>query len=102
MDTTRTHPRGAVARSDEGWSASVLQPRNGPVERAAVRVADGHPVLVFLAAMLTGLALIATASIALGFLVTRVLLLRRRQRPPKSMSSVGSPPTERRSGRISH
>jgi len=74
MDATLTQPRGAVARSDEGWSAPVLQPRNGSVERAAVRVGDGHPVLVFLGAMLTGLALIATASIALGFLVTRVLL----------------------------
>ena len=74
METTLTQTRGAVARSAEGWAAPVLQPRNGPVERVAVRVGRGHPVLVFLAAMLTGLAFIAAVSTALGFLVTRVLL----------------------------
>src|SRR6266576_3963086 len=74
MDTTLTQARGALARSEDGWSAPVLQPRNGPIERVAVRIGTGHPVLVFLGAMLTGLALIATVSIALGLLVTRVLL----------------------------
>ncbi len=74
METTLTQARGAVARSEEGWSAPVLQPRNGPIERVAVRVGTGHPVLVFLGAMFAGLALIAGVSTALGFLVTRVLL----------------------------
>jgi len=74
MDTTLTQTRGAVARPDEGWSAPVLQPRDGRIERVAVRVGTGHPVLVFLGVMLTGLALIAMVSTALGFLVTRVLL----------------------------
>src|SRR6478672_9308041 len=74
METALTQTRGAVARSHDGWSAPVLQPRNGPIERVAVRVGTGHPVLVFLGVMLTGLALIAMVSTALGFLVTRVLL----------------------------
>ena len=74
METTLTQARGAFARSEEGWAAPVLQPRGGPVERVAVRVGTGHPVLVFLGVMLAGLALIAGVSTALGFLVTRVLL----------------------------
>ena len=74
MDTTLTQTRRAVARSNDGWAAPVLQPRNGRVERLAVRVGAGHPVLVFLGAMLTGLALIAALSTVLGLLVTRVLL----------------------------
>jgi undecaprenyl-diphosphatase len=74
MDTTLTQPRGAVARHDESWSAPVLQPRDGRIERVAVRLGTGHPVLVFLGTMLTGLALIAAVSTALGFLVTRLLL----------------------------
>lgn len=74
METTLTQARGAVARRDEGWSVPILQPRDGRVERFAVRVGAGHPVLVFLGAMLTGLALIAAVSTALGFLVTRVVL----------------------------
>jgi membrane-associated phospholipid phosphatase len=52
----------------------VLQPRGGLAERLGIRAGSGHPVLVFLAAMLTSLALISAVSIGLGFLVTRVIL----------------------------
>jgi membrane-associated phospholipid phosphatase len=56
------------------WTPPVLQRRGGIVERWGVRVGHGHPVLVFLGAMLGAVALISTVSIALGFLVTRVIL----------------------------
>jgi membrane-associated phospholipid phosphatase len=53
----------------------VLEPRSdGVVERVAARVGEGHPVLVFLATMLTALVLIAGLSILLGFLVVHVVL----------------------------
>jgi membrane-associated phospholipid phosphatase len=52
----------------------VLQPRHGRVEQWAARTGRGHPVLVFVCAMLASLALIASVSIALGFLVTGVIL----------------------------
>ena len=56
------------------WTPPVLQPRRGLAERLARRTGDGHPVLVFAAALLASLALISALSIALGFLVTRVIL----------------------------
>ncbi len=56
------------------WTPPVLQPRRGVAERLAVRSFSGHPVLAFVAGMLSALALISTLSIALGFLVTRVVL----------------------------
>ena len=53
----------------------VLEPRrDGTVERLAVRLGAGHPVVVFLAAMLVGLILIAGLSVLLGFVVTHVVL----------------------------
>ena len=42
METTLTQARGAVARSDEGWAAPVLQPRNGP-SRTSRRPGRGRP-----------------------------------------------------------
>jgi len=56
------------------WTPPVLRPRQGVVERWGVRAGPGHPVLVFLAGMLAAVALISTVSIALGFLVTRLIL----------------------------
>jgi membrane-associated phospholipid phosphatase len=53
----------------------VLEPRGeGAAERVVVRLGAGHPVLVFLGAMLTALVLIAGLSILLGLLVTHVVL----------------------------
>ena len=52
----------------------VLEPRAGPIERFAVAHGGGHPLLVFVVAMLAALALIASTSIALGLLVVHVLL----------------------------
>ena len=74
METTLTQPRGAFARSEEGWAAPVLQPRGGPSNDSPSGSGTGHPVLVFLAVVLAGLALIAAVSTVLGFLVARVLL----------------------------
>jgi undecaprenyl-diphosphatase len=65
----------ALARHLREWEVPVLEPRSdGTAERAAARLGAGHPVLVFLAAMLAGLALIAGLSILLGFLVTHFVL----------------------------
>lgn len=47
--------------------------KGGPAERLAGRFGGLHPTVVFLIAMLAGLAAIAVLSIGLGFLVTRVL-----------------------------
>ena len=76
MDTTLQHARRhvPVAHSPNDWTPSVLQPRDGPVERFAVRHGRGHPVLVFFIAMLVALALVASLSIVLGLLVVHVLL----------------------------
>lgn len=53
----------------------VLGARDGgPAERFADRLRGRHPAAVFFAALLTGFAALAIVSIALGFLVTDVLL----------------------------
>lgn len=52
----------------------VLEPRHGPIEQFAVAHGRSHPVLVFVVAMLTALALIASLSIVLGLLVVHVFL----------------------------
>jgi membrane-associated phospholipid phosphatase len=73
--TTFEHVEKHVGRSRDEWSPAVLQPRrDGRVERIAARLGQGHPVVVFLAAMLAGLAAVATLSIVLGLVVTRVVL----------------------------
>ena len=74
MAVTVDETRGRVERSGSDWTPPVLQPRRGLAERLGVRVGEGHPTLVFLGAMLAALALISTVSIALGFLVTRMIL----------------------------
>ena len=63
-----------VERFATDWTPPVLQRRQGVAERWGVRAGDGHPVLVFLGAMLCAVALTSTVSVALGFLVTRVIL----------------------------
>jgi len=74
MDTTLNGAKSNLDRFAHDWTPPVLQPRGGAVERVVSRVGRGHPVLVFVVAMLTGLALVSTLSILLGLLVTRVLL----------------------------
>jgi membrane-associated phospholipid phosphatase len=72
LTADETHGTVELLRAD--WTPRVLQSRGGVAERLGVRAGRGHPVLVFLGAMLSALALISMASIALGFLVTGVLL----------------------------
>ena len=59
----------------DGWTIPVLEPaQGGPAERFAAAVGrKRHPVMVFLAAMFGGLALLAVLSMAAGFLLTHVL-----------------------------
>ena len=61
------------------WSRDRVVPvlgarGGGPAERFADRLRGRHPAAVFFAALLTGLAALAVISIALGLLVTDVLL----------------------------
>ncbi len=71
-----THGRaGFPARTQDRWAAPALVPqRRGPAERFAARLSGRHPAIVFFAALLSGFALLALASVALGLLVTQVLL----------------------------
>jgi membrane-associated phospholipid phosphatase len=58
----------------EWWDFPVLDGRReGPAERLAGSLREMHPAVVFIVAMLTGLALIAGLSIGLGFLITKVV-----------------------------
>jgi membrane-associated phospholipid phosphatase len=61
-------------RSKSRWDVPVLSARQGgPAERLADLLRALHPAVLFVVAMLAGLAAIAVFSIGLGFLVTRVL-----------------------------
>ena len=73
MATTLERRRVHTGFSSD-WTPPVLQPRRGFAERVGVRVGCGHPVVLFLVAMLASFAMISAVSIALGFLVTRVVL----------------------------
>ena len=82
MIETKTHRVPAAGRprvrrkpqSADRWNVAVLDAhKDGPAERLAGLFGGLHPALVFVAAMLAGLAAIAALSIGLGFLVTRVL-----------------------------
>jgi membrane-associated phospholipid phosphatase len=69
---SRSNGRGA---HDDPWAVPLLAPRrNGPAERFATRMRGRHPAAVFFAAVLMGFALLAALSIALGLLVTDVVL----------------------------
>jgi membrane-associated phospholipid phosphatase len=53
----------------------LFEPRpHGPAERFSNAVGDRHPVVAFFLALISGYVLLAAASIALGLLVTNVLL----------------------------
>jgi membrane-associated phospholipid phosphatase len=74
MATTLEEARAGVGRFSDDWTPPVLQPRRGPAEHFGTRAGRGHAVVVFVVAMLTSLAMISALSIALGFLVTRLIL----------------------------
>jgi membrane-associated phospholipid phosphatase len=62
-------------RDADRWALPVLEARRGgPAERFAGRLRGRHPAAVFLAALLAGFTVLALISIALGVLVTDVLL----------------------------
>lgn len=67
---------GRVAgHSRAGSDVPVLEPaRDGPAIRFLDAIGDRHPVVAFLCAVIVGYALLATASIVSGLLVTEVLL----------------------------
>jgi len=71
---TRSTLKGGVRREDRS-DVPLLQARPGrPAERFAGRLRGWHPAAVFLAAVLAGFAALSLISIALGLLVTDVLL----------------------------
>jgi membrane-associated phospholipid phosphatase len=62
-------------RDADRWALPVLGARRGgPAERFAGRLRGRHPAAVFFAALLAGFTVLALISIALGVLVTDVLL----------------------------
>ncbi len=62
-------------RGDDRWALPVLEARRGgPAERFAGLLRGKHPAAVFIAAVLAGFVVLALVSIALGVLVTHVLL----------------------------
>lgn len=72
--SVKTHP--AVfrpSRKQEQSPADILRPRDGGLSERFGRLADGHPVVAFVLAMLGGLVAIAALSIVLGLLVTHVI-----------------------------
>jgi len=63
------------ARHDDRSVVPVLDARpGGPADRLAGRLRDRHPAAVFFTALLAGFAVLAAVSIALGLLLTDVLL----------------------------
>ncbi|MBA3261716.1 MAG: phosphatase PAP2 family protein [Thermoleophilaceae bacterium] len=71
---TRLTSNGRVQPGHRG-AVPLLDARpGGPAERFAGRLRRRHPAAVFFAALLAGFALLAAISIALGLLVTDVLL----------------------------
>jgi membrane-associated phospholipid phosphatase len=62
-------------RLDAGSGVPVLAPRaGGAAERFAAALGDRHPVTAFLAAVILGYVLLATASVGAGLLVEEVVL----------------------------
>jgi membrane-associated phospholipid phosphatase len=71
---TYSGTNGRVREADR-WALPVLEARRGgPAKRFAGRLSGRHPAAVFFAALLAGFTVLALISIALGLLVTDVLL----------------------------
>ncbi len=71
---TRSTSKGR-ANHDDRWAVPLLQARRGgAAERFAGRLRGRHSVTVFFAALLAGFAVLGLISIAVGLLVTDVLL----------------------------
>jgi membrane-associated phospholipid phosphatase len=63
------------AQQEDRWTVPLLDARrDGPAERFAGRLRGRHPAAVFFAALLAGFVVLGLISIALGLLVTDVLL----------------------------
>jgi undecaprenyl-diphosphatase len=70
----RSTSNGRAQREDR-WAVPLLDARRGgPAERLAGRLRGRHPAAVFFAALLGGFVVLGLISIALGLLVTDVLL----------------------------
>ena len=61
-------------RRDGSWAPLLEHTPGGSAERFAAAIGRGHPVRVFLAAILSGYAILLALTIAVGFLLTRVIL----------------------------
>ena len=75
MEARTYSGRNGRVREADRWALPVLEARRGgPAERFAGRLRGRHPAAVFFAALLAGFTVLALISIALGVLVTDVLL----------------------------
>jgi undecaprenyl-diphosphatase len=75
MATRASSRSGRSAENGDKWALPVLQARpGGPAERFATFFHGRHPALVFFAAAIGGLAVLALISTLVGLLVTDVLL----------------------------
>jgi undecaprenyl-diphosphatase len=64
-----------IERRGDSSVVPLFEPRpGGPAERFSAAVGDRHPVVAFFLALISGYLLLAAASIALGLLVTEVVL----------------------------
>ena len=55
LDAVVDHARAHVDQFSNDWTPPVLQPRRGLAERLGARTGYGHPVVVFVAAMLASM-----------------------------------------------
>lgn len=75
MSERATSDERARDRLERRSDIPVLEPTpGGPAERFAERLGNPHPVVAFVAAVLTGYVLLAAVSIVVGLLVTELLL----------------------------
>jgi membrane-associated phospholipid phosphatase len=72
----QTHlPTSRSAHTNDRWTVPVLEAQPGAAPaRFAARLSGHHPVVVFLSAIFSGLAIVAALSIGLGLLITKVVV----------------------------